>query len=222
MSRFLPLPAPASNFITKVLFLFVAALFSAPLCYSQSFEGEIVYKVTMKSKLPADARFSNMLGDKHVYTIRQGAYKIVSNGTIFQWELYKPDSNKLYLKSSNSDVITWKDAGVNTDTILKINRYKKAAVILGRTCDEIELICQKGIEKYYYDPSLAVSAQLFAKHKYQHWYAFVSESHALPLKITIENAQFSSAAIASSIKPIKFEPGHFDLPRGARTAKSPF
>ncbi len=208
----------------RILLLSVAALFSILLSFSQSFEGEIIYKTTVKSKLPGvtDAEFINMMGDQQDYTIQQAAYKIVSNGTMLQWELYNPDSNRLYTKNANSDIITWKDAGINTDTVLKVNHYKKAAVILDRTCDEIELICQNGIEKYYYDPSLPVSAQLFEKHKYEHWYAFVSRSHALPLKIELENAQFSSVATAVSIKTMKFEPGHFDLPPGARTEKSPF
>jgi hypothetical protein len=207
----------------KTLFLFFAALLSVLLSYSQSFEGEIVYKMTAKSKLPnvTDAEFINMLGDQQDYTIKHAAYKIVSNGTLLQWELYQPESNRLYTKNANSDVITWKDAGVNTDTVLKVHRYKKAAVIIGHTCDEIELICQKGIEKYYYDPSLPVSAHLFKKHKYEHWYAFVSQSHAMPLEIVLDNAQFSYTSIAASIKPMKFESGHFDLPPGAQTAKSP-
>ena len=51
---------------------------------AQSFEGEIIYKNSLKSKNPkmTDEQWSQMMGDKQEYFIKQGNYKSLTNGTM--------------------------------------------------------------------------------------------------------------------------------------------
>src|SRR5258708_6944800 len=107
------------------------ALSSSHAIFAQNFEGEIIYKNTIKSKTPqmTDEQWTSMIGSTQEYYIKGGAYKSVSNGTLVQWQLYVNADNKLYNKLSNSATAFWNDGSVNTDTVLKTELNKGVADI---------------------------------------------------------------------------------------------
>ena len=61
-------------------------LFSSIATFGQSFEGEIIYRNSLKSKNPkmTDEQWTQMMGSKQEYFIKQGNYKSVTNGTMTQ------------------------------------------------------------------------------------------------------------------------------------------
>jgi hypothetical protein len=208
----------------KKLLTLIFAILSVVTAFGQNFEGKITYQNTYKSKLPdlKDEQFSSMMGTTQQYYIKGGDYKSVSNGTFSQWQLYNNKDNKLYNKISNSEAILWNDGSVNDDSVLSFQINKGVTDILGYKCDELVLVCKSGTQKYYFNSKLGVDAKLFANHKFGNWSEFVRLTNAVPLKIIIDNQQFTMESVATEVKPMKLDDKEFQLPANAKTEKSPY
>jgi hypothetical protein len=208
----------------KQTFITICLSLCCLFTFAQSFEGKIVYQNTFKSKLPnlTDQQFSSMLGSVQNYYIKGGDYKSETNGTFVLWQLYINADNKLYNKLANSEAILWNDGSVNADSVMSTELHPRAAEILGYMCDELVLNCKSGIEKYYFTAKLPVDSKLYANHLYGNWYAYLSKSGAIPLKIIVNNAQFIMESVAMEVKPMTLDKNMFTLPAGVKTAKSPY
>jgi hypothetical protein len=196
----------------------------AILCRAQNFEGIVVYQNTYKSKMPGatDEQFTKMMGDKEEYYIKNGNYKLITNGSLAQWELYLNNENRLYSKLSNSETVFWNDAGENDDSVILFSMNKEITEVLGYKCDEVSLLCKNGTERYYFNSSLHVDAKLFAKHKYGNWNEYLKKANAVPLKIIINNPQYTLESIATEVKKLPLEDNLFQLPDNSKTEKSRF
>ncbi|APA00162.1 hypothetical protein BIW12_12390 [Flavobacterium commune] len=190
----------------------------------QNFQGQIVYQNTYTSKLPnvTSEQFSTMMGSTQNYIIKDGDYKSSTNGTMFQWQLYINKDNKLYNKMSNSETVFWNDGATNPDGILKIEVNKGVTEVLGHKCDEIVLTCKSGIQKYYFNSKISVEPSIFTGHLFGNWYDYLKVAKALPLKMVIENAQFTMTSIATEIKEMKLDDKEFQLSKNTKTVKSPY
>ena len=209
--------------MTKTITFLLATLF-AIASFGQTFEGKIVYKNTYKSKLPnvTDEQFTNMMGSTQEYFIKNGDYKSVANGSLFQSQLYVNKDNKLYNKMANSETLLWNDGATNSDEILKAEINQSVTEILGYKCDELIFTCKSGTQKYYFNSKLSVDTKLFANHKFGNWYDFLSKSNSLPLKSIVDNGQFTMESLATEVKEMKLDKSLFELPVAAKTMKSPY
>tara|TARA_B110000114_G_C14895954_1_gene318691 strand:+ start:74 stop:703 length:630 start_codon:yes stop_codon:yes gene_type:complete len=206
------------------LLVFALITFSTLTVFGQNFEGKITYSNTYKNKNPqmTDQQWLSMMGGTQEYYIKGGNYKSVTNGTLMQWQLYVNSENKLYSKMSNSETVFWNDGLTNPDSIISVKLNKNVIKILGYECDELILTCKSGIQKYYFNSTLKVDVSLFENHKFGNWYDFLKESNSLPLKMIIDNAQFTMENIATEVKEMKLNEKDFQLPENIKTAKSPY
>lgn len=200
------------------------AIFTSFLNIAQIFEGEIIYSNTIKSKIQqvTNEQWGAMMGSKQFFYIKGNHYKSESNGSMIQWQMYDPNSNKLYNKMSNSDVLLWNDASVRNEEIISSNIKPHAATILGYDCDELTFTCKSGIQKYYYSSKLAADCNLYEKHVYGNWYDFLKLAKSMSLKSIIENSQFILEQEAIEIIPKKLEDSFFTLPANVKSTKSPY
>ena len=205
-----------------ITFLLIAL--STLTVYGQNFEGKITYSNTYKSQNPkmTDQQWQSMMGGTQEYSIKNGDYKSVTNGTVMQWQLYVNSENRLYSKMSNSETALWNDGLTNTDSILNAELNKNAINILGYDCDELILTCKSGIQKYYFNASLKVNVNLFENHKFGNWYAFLKESNSLPLKMIVSNDQFTLESIATEVTEMKIKESELKLAENQKTIKSPY
>jgi hypothetical protein len=208
----------------KSIQLFIFLVFAATASFAQSFEGMVKYQNTYKSKMPTltDEQFSAMMGTSMEYLMKGSNYKTITNGNYILWQLYISKDNKIYNKIANSPAILWNDVTINTDEVLKAETNKNVVEILGYKCDELILTCKSGIQKYYYNPSLKLDAKLYENFKYQNWYEYVSRANAVPLKMTIDNAQFYLESVATDVQKKNIDASVFTLPPDAKLEKSPF
>jgi hypothetical protein len=202
----------------------LAFVFSFLITFAQIFEGKIIYQNTYKSKVPSlsTEQLALMMGSVQNYYIKAGDYKSETNGKLILWQIYINKDNKLYNKLSNYEAILWNDGAINTDAIISTQLHKGVADILGYKCDELILDCKSGIQKYYFTSSLAVDTKLYSNHLFGNWYAYLSQANAIPLKIIIENPQFTLESVATEVKSMKLDKAIFELPEGTKTAKSPY
>jgi hypothetical protein len=198
----------------RKIFTLITATFFTLATIGQNFEGEVVYQLSYKSKMPnmTGAQLGSMLGTKQEYYIRNGEYKSIFNGSYCQWQLYVNRDNKLYSKTSNADTLLWNDGRINTDEIIKAEINKHVTEILGYACDELVLTCKSGVQKFYFSAKLPVDATLFASHKYGNWHAYLSKANAIPLKSVMDFEEFTIESVATEVKPGKLDKAFFDLP----------
>ncbi|HEY0030585.1 MAG TPA: hypothetical protein VGC65_07495 [Bacteroidia bacterium] len=208
----------------KRIFTIAFIILTVTTLFGQSFEGKITYKNSYKSKLSnmKDEQFNSMMGTKQEYYIKGGNYKSVTNGTFSQWQIYINKDNKLYSKMSNSETVLWNDGSVNPDSIVKIQLNKDVTEILGYKCDELVLTCKSGTQKYYFNSKLGVDTEFYTNHKYGNWYDYLKNANSLPLKMIIDNQQFTMESVATEVKSIKQDAKEFKLPENSKTAKSPY
>ncbi|MCF2443972.1 hypothetical protein L0657_08400 [Dyadobacter sp. CY345] len=208
----------------KTLLIFVTTFLTSITSFAQTFEGKVIYTNSYKSKIPniADDQFTSMMGATQEYFIKNGNYKSVANGTLFQSQYYINSENKLYTKMANAEAFLWNDGSTNPDEVIKYELNKGIIDILGYKCDELVLTCKNGVQKYYFNSKFSVDSKAFVNHKFGNWYDFVSKSNSLPLKSVIENAQFSLESTATSITEMKLDNSFFTLPSNSKTMKSPY
>jgi hypothetical protein len=191
---------------------------------AQNFEGKVNYQNSFKSKIPnvTDDMLTQMMGTTVEYNLKEGNYKTISNGTFLLWQLYVQQDNKLYTKFANSNSIFWNDGAENKDEVLKIDLNKKALEILGYKCDELVLTCKSGVQKYYFTSKFKVDPKLFKNHRFGNFYEYVLKSQAVPLKISIDNIQFSMESVATSVQEEEIDDTLFELPEDAMLEKNPY
>lgn len=208
----------------KKLKLLLLLLITFSFAYAQSFEGKVVYKNNYKSKIASvtNEQFNSMMGTTQEFFIKAGNYRSTANGTFFQWQLYSNKDNKLYSKMSNSQAVLWNDGSANTDEVIKAEVNKGVMNILGHQCDELILTCKSGVQKYYYSSRLKVDPKLFEKHKFGNWNEVMSRTSALPLRMIIDNPQFTLESSATEIVPMKLDDKLFELPADSKLEKSPY
>ena len=82
--------------------------------------------------------------------------------------------------------------------------------------------CKSGVQKYYFNSKIAVDPKLFENHKYGNWYDYLSKSNSLPLKLVVNNNQFTLESIAVEVKEMKLDKTIFELPANAKIIKSTY
>lgn len=205
--------------LLALLFTFTSLFASA-----QYFEGKVVYHNTYRSKSPAikDEQLNAMMGTQQNYYIKGGDYRSETNGTFMLWQLYINKDNKLYNKLANSQMILWNNGAVNSDVVITSEVHKGVTKVLGYLCDELVLTCKSGVQKYYFSSKLLVNSKLYAQHQFGNYYTYLQKAHAIPLKVVMDNAQFTMEGTANEVKSMKLTQELFLLPAGVKTAKSPY
>jgi hypothetical protein len=212
--------------ITKLKVFTLLVLLCSTASYAQStgtaFEGEIVYACTYKTKNPKmkAETLAAMLGKEHNYFIKGGDYKMEINGVFAQWQIFINKDNKLYNKMASSDTVFWNDTRMHNDQLLNVKVNKNALTVLGYLCDELILTCASGVHKYYYNSKLPVDGELYANHAYGNYYNYISRANAIPLKMILEDNDFTMESTATKVTPKKLPAGFFNLPANTKTAES--
>ena len=204
--------------------LTIALAIMTMTAFGQNFEGKVTYtnKIKSKNAQVTDEQLAAMLGNQQVYYIKGGNYKSVTNGSFMLWQLYINKDNKIYNKYANSEALLWNDCSVQGDSILSTKINKGAADILGYKCDELVLTCTSGVQRYYYSPKLGIDPAPYINHKYGNWYDYVKLTKAMALKMIIDSDQLTMESIATKVESVKLDDKEFQLPEGAKVAKSPY
>ena len=209
----------------KKILALITLVFVSLITSAQTFEGKVIFKNSFKSKSPqvSDQQLGAMLGVNHEYMIKGGNYKNVTDGIFLQWQIYSNKDNKLYSKTAGKDAVLFNDCNENPDEVIKAEINRNVTKLLGHPCDELVLTCKSGVQKYYYSPGVVkIDPAEYKKHKFGNWSEVISRTNALPLKMIIDNAQFTLETEAVEIVPMKLDDELFTLPAGVTTEKNPY
>ncbi|WP_310560720.1 hypothetical protein [Flavobacterium sp.] len=201
----------------KIIFIAIN-IFTISISFGQNFEGKIIYSNTCTSNIPniTSASLSSLIGSKQEYIIKDNNYKSISNGTLFEWQLYINISSKLYIKATSSETIFCSDDKKQDDEIISVKLNKNTTKVLDYNCDELVIKYNTKVQKYYFDSEIKVDSKLFENHKFIDWYGNLLKANLLPLKIITESFGFTNETIATKIIPLKIEDKTFELPKGIK------
>lgn len=190
----------------------------------ESFEGRIKYHVFYESRIPnvSNDQLSQMLGSEQEFYYKSGNYKSIVNGTSMDYLTYLVDSNKLYMKMPNMDILMSIDAEKNSDEILSTQVKRNADTVLGFVCDELIIKGKNSLQKFYYNSKFSVNPNESEKHKASNWASFISISKALPLKMIVETEQFVSVTEAFEYKKEPVSASIFKLDPSLKITKGQF
>ncbi len=208
--------------IMKLLLLPLLLLF-ASTTFGQMFEGKIVYENTYRSKMPnvTHQQLTAVMVARQEYIIKGGSYRSSFGEPYMEWSLYRNAENRLYTKERGSDVLLWFDGAENTNGVTKVEIRKGVIDILGYTCDEAILTTANGVEKYYFNTKLGVDPSLYRRHKYGNWYNIVKATRSVPLKMIIDDKEFTITSVATEVTRMKLSAKDFALPKGMRSERAP-
>lgn len=198
-------------------------LLFATTTFGQIFEGKIVYENTYRSKTPnvTSQQLTAAMGARQEYFIKGGSYRSSFNGTYIEWMLYVNAENRLYSKIRNSDTLLWVDGSENPDAVLKVEINKGVIEILGYKCDEAILTTTNGVQKYYFNTKLGVDPLFDRWHKLGNWYDVIKATRSIPLKMIIDQKEFTITSVATEVTSMKLSAKDFELPKGMRSEKAP-
>jgi hypothetical protein len=188
-----------------------------------SFEGEVVYSISVKSNVPnvTSEQLSYMIGTIQHYYMKGSNYKSTYAGTLAQWSMYIDKDKKFYEKVSTHDSIFYRDVTIDHDVITKVELKKNDTTILGYKCNKLTFTCKSGLQIYYFNSKLTVDPDLYINHQEGNWHAFLEKSKSLALKEIINKRLFTLTIIATSVKSMPIADSFFELPPGVPTAKNP-
>jgi hypothetical protein len=82
------------------------------------------------------------------------------------------------------------------------------------------LTCKSGLQKYYFTSELPVDSKLLTNNLFGNCYAYLSKANAIPIKMVIDNPQFTVESVAIEVKPMQLDKTMFELPAGTKLQKS--
>jgi hypothetical protein len=152
----------------KVLFvIFVITVFPAKA--KESFNGIIKYSIVVQSLSEhlSHELLTQTYGAETTVYYGQGLYRIDSEGGDGEWEIYRSDVNKQYLKMKSNPNIDVFDAADENRKIKKFSSKDSDIKTLGRKTKFIEITYADGsISRYWYDPNIYIDPTPFKNLKF--------------------------------------------------------
>ena len=193
----------------KTTFFILISIILTP-CFGQQFEGKIIYQNSYKSKSETSSEYlSQLFGSTHTYQIKDGNYKLESDGKLLQWQIYLMQEDKLFTKLAAGEKLGIKDLSKEFDVVKNVKVNRKSTEILNQTCDEFIVRCKNSTQKYYIDSSLNVSPEIFKTSTFNYRFSFLSKNQIFPLKMIIEDETSICESIEVEMKAEKIDESIF-------------
>lgn len=194
-----------------MMLLFVWTLF-----LGASFEGEIVYLKTYEvydEKLSADS-ISGILGDTTILLIKQGNYKLSTNGRKRVTSVYEGERNIWYVYRNRFDTILAVGGSARTmESVVFEGPRETNEVVLGLPCRSVAMNWSQGRNLYYFNEKLSIDPELFAGHNIDAWNQYCRISQALPLMIRYEKKGYTRIQRAIRITPRRVLDTELEIPK---------
>ncbi|MEI9908644.1 MAG: hypothetical protein WDO71_02640 [Bacteroidota bacterium] len=181
---------------------------------AKEFEGIVVYKVDVKSKIEGvgDKAWKNMLalGDSMTVMIKQGNYR-QSTGITDIYLITKDE--KAYFRFKGIDTLFYVDYSSDTSTVLNISRAEEKKSVAGFECRPITIRTKAITRKYYYSPSLYMNPEYDKNNRIGRYDVFAKETSSLYLSAFEDNESYTTSYTCTRLQQGPVEKNVFDLPK---------
>ena len=167
----------------------IYCLFLMTFCYGQNFEGKLTFS---NSYIPKDGitsaeNLSKLLGKTHIYKVKDGNYRMTSDGTLLEWQNFIAEENELSTKLAAGPKPATINLNKDFEKVKSIEVVRNAIKILDRMCDEFTVYTKTAKHKFYIESSLSLNPEIFKEKKFSPRFAFFSKNHILALKMIVED-----------------------------------
>jgi hypothetical protein len=192
----------------KNAYLIILVTLVPKFCFSQSFEGRILYDITYLNK--DSSMFNNQyeaqfMGSKKELLIKGGRYLILLNGFITS-EYYDNVSNTFHYKSKGSDSVYSVSGYFNSDTILNYKRIRKTKeFILGNYCHKLIIETKESVITVFFNKKYKVDKSLYSRHNFRFWSFIIEKTGSIPLKTIVETKNLIISTTAVKVQSLNLE-----------------
>jgi hypothetical protein len=201
--------------VKKTVFVLVSTILAMTMAAQpKDFEGSIVYKVDVRSKVEGvgDKAWKNMLalGDSMTVLIKQGNYR-QSNGITDIYFIAKDE--KAYFTFKGIDTLFYLDYSSDTSAVLDISRSEEKKNIAGFECKPITIRTKATTWKYYYSLSLYMNPEYDKNNRIGRYDVFAKETSSLYLASLEENEYYTASYTCTRLQQSPVERNVFELPK---------
>jgi len=204
-------------FLSVAVFCLTVAM---PVKPKAEFEGVIRYHSRSWSPIRG-VEAPQIFGEVLTMYYKDGEFKYVSAGGMVDAIYYKRDNNE-YTKMRDSDTLLWGSCAKEDRILHSMKTVRKDTVILGYTCDRMEVKLGNVELTYWYSNKLYVDGKRFADRKLGRLDLFYGETCAQILKFRYKTSYFAEERTAFAVEPKPLSADEFvlpDLPRMLWTDK---
>ncbi|MEP7373195.1 MAG: energy transducer TonB [Chitinophagaceae bacterium] len=198
----------------KVVIAFLlSVVYTSTYSQPKEFEGVIVYKVEVKSKMPgiSDRTRRNVLalGDSMTTFIKQGNYRQHS-GISDVYTISK--MQKVFMRFTGIDTLFYLDYSFDTSKLLSVKRPDEQKLIKGFDCKALTVETTVGTYKYFYAPSLYLNPEREKNNTISRFDVFAKETSSVWLAQTGEFSSYNLSETCIGIEQKKIDDAVFELP----------
>lgn len=169
---------------------------------SREFCGKITYTVILESKCPLldTHKLQEMYGNTMVMYIKNGAYKMVYNGTAVKEVLYLGEQNKQFFVMDQSDSLLWRTCRKIKHADLRTYSRRMQSNVLDRNCDAFSIENDWSTTTYLFDPHMKLNPRYFRDHGFDYFNTYLRHARAPYLKCVYDGPDYKKTLIATEIE----------------------
>ncbi len=219
MAYYIPLAFLMNHFFAYTLFL-VAMASNVKAQDKQSFEGTIVYRIDVQSKMPniSTADLQKMYGRQMVLSIQRNNYCMAYSGLDLKKVTYLGVTNKQYTLRNGIDTLFVTSCAEEKRQLVSSVVTPETTIILGHKCRTLINNLGATQNHYYFDSSIYLAPNNFANHNFGYFNVYCKKAQSPYLKYVYNGTSFSFTYTAVSIQEQKLSSTIFQFPKLTQTA----
>jgi hypothetical protein len=182
------------------------------------FEGRIKYEydVKAKSKKINVGRVRKVFGKGSTLSFKEGNFRHDYEGGIIEFDLYRRNDNRQYVKKRGNDTIYWYDCSSGGKTIKELKRLTEKKKVLGVLCDPLSIQYSNHSKvEYYNSESVPIDPQWFAEFKRDDQYKVDAIERSIVLRSEIDFPAISVVSQAIKLQRETVSMSVFEIPVNA-------
>jgi TonB family protein len=180
---------------------------------TQEFEGVIVYRSDIKSKVEGinDKTWNAILaqGDVKTVYIKKDKIKKLSNRAE---EYYVPSEQRVYVKFRQRDTLYYIDYADDTSKVKSVSKIAEQKKIAGYDTKGIVIETSNTSHKYFYAPNLYCNPAHWANMTSSHYSILTKETSSIWLEAHTESREYSLTQTCTRLTAQQLDDNLFNLP----------
>jgi hypothetical protein len=181
--------------------------------FSKAFCGKITYTVIVESKCPLlDTRkLQKMFGTSMTLYIKDGAYKMMYNGTAVKEVLYVGKENKQFIVMGETDSVLWRKCTKISGGGIRTYMRREQCSVMNHECDALSIENDWSTTTYLFDPKMRLNPKDFKNHGFDYLNTYIRKARAPYLKCVYDGPDYKTTMIATDVEEMELNDDIFQL-----------
>jgi hypothetical protein len=183
------------------------------MAQQQDFEGIIVYRINVESKVPEISNASwqrNLaLGDVEKVYIRHGFYRHISSVVD---TYYDPKDEKLYFRYKGIDTLFYRDYASDSSKIQDIRKDNQIVIVNNLKCNQVTIATNHATLTYAYTPLYYMNPAYDKHNTLERFDAYMQAAEAVFMDLRYDHSMYNYQQTAIDVQPQQIDDTVFRLP----------